>query len=92
MLRAYAKYMRQGGTPFAQDYIEGALRNNVDITRYLVQLFEARFDPGRQDGTAATSPPTARAGRPSAPTSRSASCARWTTSPASTTTGSCAPT
>ena len=25
VLRAYAKYMRQGGTPFAQDYIEGAL-------------------------------------------------------------------
>ncbi len=49
VLRAYAKYMRQGGTPFAQDYIEGALRNNVEITRYLVQLFEARFDPGRRD-------------------------------------------
>ena len=47
VLRAYAKYMRQGGTPFAQDYIEDALRNNVEITRYLVQLFEARFDPGR---------------------------------------------
>ena len=50
LLRAYAKYMRQGGTPFAQDYIEDALRNNVDITRYLVQLFEARFDPGRKRG------------------------------------------
>ena len=50
LLRAYAKYMRQGGTPFAQDYIEDALRNNVDITRYLVQLFEARFDPGRKAG------------------------------------------
>ncbi len=49
VLRAYAKYMRQGGTPFAQDYIENALRNNVDITRYLVQLFEARFDPGRPE-------------------------------------------
>ncbi|MET0837787.1 MAG: NAD-glutamate dehydrogenase, partial [Marmoricola sp.] len=49
LLRAYAKYMRQGGTPFAQDYIEGALRNNVEITRYLVKLFEARFDPGRPD-------------------------------------------
>ncbi len=49
VLRAYAKYMRQGGTPFAQDYIEGALRNNVDITRYLVHLFEARFDPGRAE-------------------------------------------
>ncbi len=47
LLRAYAKYMRQGGTPFAQDYIEGALRHNVEITRHLVRLFEARFDPGR---------------------------------------------
>ncbi|HSV37517.1 MAG TPA: NAD-glutamate dehydrogenase, partial [Nocardioidaceae bacterium] len=46
LLRAYAKYMRQGGTPFAQDYIEGALKGNVDITRLLVALFEARFDPG----------------------------------------------
>ncbi len=46
VLRAYAKYMRQGNSPFALDYIEGALRNNVDITRLLVQLFEARFEPG----------------------------------------------
>ncbi|WP_307816430.1 NAD-glutamate dehydrogenase [Nocardioides limicola] len=45
LLRAYAKYMRQGGTPFAQDYIEDALRSNADLTRLLVQLFEARFDP-----------------------------------------------
>ena len=45
VLRAYAKYMRQGNSPFAQDYIEDALRINVDITRLLVQLFEARFDP-----------------------------------------------
>ena len=49
VLRAYAKYMRQGGTPFAQDYIEGALRNNVDITRLLVSLFEALFNPGKND-------------------------------------------
>ncbi len=47
VLRAYAKYMRQGNSPFALDYIEEALRNNVDITRLLVQLFEARFDPGK---------------------------------------------
>ena len=47
VLRAYAKYMRQGNSPFALDYIEDALRNNVDITRLLVQLFESRFDPGK---------------------------------------------
>jgi len=46
VLRAYAKYMKQGNTPFAVDYIEEALRSNVDITKLLVQLFEARFDPG----------------------------------------------
>jgi glutamate dehydrogenase len=53
VLRAYAKYMRQGGTPFAQDYIEDALQQNVDITRALVALFEARFDPGRSGDIAA---------------------------------------
>ncbi len=47
VLRAYAKYMRQGNSPFAQDYIEEALRGNVDLTRLLVALFEARFDPKR---------------------------------------------
>jgi glutamate dehydrogenase len=55
LLRAYAKYMRQGGTPFAQDYIEEALQGNVEITRYLVKLFEARFDPGRNAAIAADS-------------------------------------
>lgn len=45
LLRAYAKYMRQGGSPFALDSIEGALAGNVDITRLLVRLFETRFDP-----------------------------------------------
>ena len=45
VLRAYAKYMKQGNSPFALDYIEDALRNNVDITRLLVLLFEVRFDP-----------------------------------------------
>ena len=53
VLRAYAKYMRQGNSPFALDYIEGALRGNVDITRMLVQLFETRFDPGLEIDTEA---------------------------------------
>ncbi|MCY7400575.1 MAG: NAD-glutamate dehydrogenase [Nocardioides sp.] len=49
VLRAYAKYLKQGNSPFALDYIEDALSSNVDITRLLVELFEARFDPGRTD-------------------------------------------
>ena len=47
MLRAYQKYLRQGGTPFSQSYIEDAMLANVGIVRLLVELFEARFDPGR---------------------------------------------
>ncbi len=49
VLRAYAKYLKQGNSPFALDYIEEALRSNVDITRLLVELFESRFSPGRGD-------------------------------------------
>ena len=49
VLRAYAKYLKQGNSPFALDYIQDALSSNVDISRLLVQLFEARFDPGRSD-------------------------------------------
>ncbi len=45
VLRAYAKYLRQVGTTFSQEYIERCLRLNVDIARLLVRLFEARFDP-----------------------------------------------
>jgi len=46
VLRAYARHMQQGGTPFAQGSIEDALRVNLDITRLLVELFEVRFRPG----------------------------------------------
>ncbi len=45
VLRAYAKYMRQGGTPFAQDYIEDALTHNVDITRSLVAAVRGALRP-----------------------------------------------
>ncbi|WP_183098777.1 NAD-glutamate dehydrogenase [Nocardioides pelophilus] len=45
LLRAYAKYMRQGNSPFAIDSIEGALADNVELARMLVKLFETRFDP-----------------------------------------------
>jgi glutamate dehydrogenase len=60
VLRAYAKYMKQGNSPFALDYIEEALRGNTDITRLLVQLFEARFDPGRNGLAADAEARTAR--------------------------------
>jgi glutamate dehydrogenase len=49
VLRAYARHMRQAGTPFAQESIETALQGNVDVARTLVALFEARFDPALPD-------------------------------------------
>ncbi|HEY0889683.1 MAG TPA: NAD-glutamate dehydrogenase [Nocardioides sp.] len=49
LLRAYASYLRQAGTPFAQATIEAALRENVVIARSLVELFHERFDPDRPD-------------------------------------------
>ncbi|GAA5079869.1 NAD-glutamate dehydrogenase [Streptomyces similanensis] len=48
VLRAYAKYLRQAGSTFSQDYMEDTLRNNVHTTRLLVSLFEARMAPERQ--------------------------------------------
>ncbi|NNG40249.1 NAD-glutamate dehydrogenase [Flexivirga sp. ID2601S] len=47
VLRAISKYLRQIGFTFSQNYIEQALRGNVDLARSLVDLFEARFDPAR---------------------------------------------
>ncbi|MFD3542816.1 NAD-glutamate dehydrogenase [Streptomyces sp. NPDC058662] len=48
VLRAYAKYLRQAGSTFSQDYMEDTLRNNVHTTRLLISLFEARMSPARQ--------------------------------------------
>jgi glutamate dehydrogenase len=50
VMRAYAKYLRQAGTTFSQDYIERVLRSNIALTRLMVRLFESRFDPDRQAG------------------------------------------
>ncbi|HZY66106.1 MAG TPA: NAD-glutamate dehydrogenase, partial [Rubrobacteraceae bacterium] len=48
ILRAYAKYLRQTGTTFSQDYMEDALAGNAHITRLLAELFLVRFDPESQ--------------------------------------------
>ncbi|MGW4383067.1 NAD-glutamate dehydrogenase [Kitasatospora sp. NPDC004531] len=50
VLRAYAKYLRQAGSTFSQDYMEDALRNNTHTTRLLVNLFEARLSPSHRSG------------------------------------------
>ncbi|MGD0373870.1 MAG: NAD-glutamate dehydrogenase [Streptosporangiaceae bacterium] len=50
VLRAYAKYLRQTGSTFSQDYVEQVLAANITVTRLLVRLFESRFDPDRRHG------------------------------------------
>ena len=50
ILRALAKYLRQAQAPFSQDYMEQTLRNNFAISRKLVELFKAKFDPAQQAG------------------------------------------
>ena len=45
VLRAYAKYLRQVGVAYSQDYIEDAILAHRRTTLALVQLFEVRFDP-----------------------------------------------
>src|ERR671911_248778 len=47
VMRAYAKYLRQAGSTFSQDYLEACLSAHVEIARLLVDLFETRFDPDR---------------------------------------------
>ena len=49
VLRMYAKYFKQIGFTFSQDYIETALSNHTVIAKKLVQLFECRFDPEYSD-------------------------------------------
>jgi len=45
IVRAYAKYLRQAGVPFSQDYMERALTAYPKVARLLVDLFVTRFDP-----------------------------------------------
>jgi glutamate dehydrogenase len=50
LLRACARYLRQAGMRFSEEYVQRVLRSNAAITRLLVRLFESRFDPSRQGG------------------------------------------
>ncbi|GAA0266870.1 NAD-glutamate dehydrogenase [Cryptosporangium japonicum] len=45
VLRAYAKYLRQAGSRWSQEYVERVLAEHPTIARQLVDLFTARFDP-----------------------------------------------
>ena len=45
ILRAYARYLRQIGTPYGQEYLADTLMAHAPVAVALVRLFEARFAP-----------------------------------------------
>lgn len=47
VIRAYCKYLLQIGTPFSQNYMAETLAKYPVISRMLLELFEAMFDPAR---------------------------------------------
>ena len=53
ILRAYCKYRLQAWKAFSQPYMEETCARHPDITRRLIELFMARFDPSRESGRAA---------------------------------------
>jgi len=49
ILRAYARYLRQAGSPYSQEYIETTVLAHTDIATALVRLFETRFGADDSD-------------------------------------------
>jgi glutamate dehydrogenase len=49
MLRGYCKYLLQTGVTFSQSYMEETLNRYPSIAGLLVELFEAGFDPEREN-------------------------------------------
>jgi glutamate dehydrogenase len=49
VVRALARYLRQIGFPFSQQYIESTVVRHGTITRLLIALFTHRFDPAITD-------------------------------------------
>ncbi len=49
ILRGYCKYLQQVGIPFSQSYMEETLNRYPAIANLLVELFNAKFDPLRED-------------------------------------------
>ena len=49
ILRACAKFLRQSGMAFSQEYMEKTLAGNPDIAALLVSLFRARHDPDQEN-------------------------------------------
>jgi len=53
LARALARYLRQAGIPYSQDYLWTTAVAHADITAHIIALFHARFDPDLPEGEAA---------------------------------------
>lgn len=50
-IRAYCKYLLQTGITYSQSYMEETLSRHPFMARLLVELFDARFNPARDEET-----------------------------------------
>jgi len=50
VLRAYRRFRSQVGTTFSTEYVNDVLVENAAVSRHLIELFAARFDPVRAAG------------------------------------------
>ncbi|KAB0677581.1 NAD-glutamate dehydrogenase [Aureimonas leprariae] len=57
VLRAYARYLRQAGIPYAQDFIADVLVRHGGIARLVWRFFAASFDPAEAGSQAAPAHP-----------------------------------
>ncbi|MCB8840667.1 NAD-glutamate dehydrogenase [Aurantimonas sp. VKM B-3413] len=57
VLRAYARYLRQGGLPYSPDYLAAALVRQPKIASRLWDLFAASFDPAEAGNAAGAQAP-----------------------------------
>ena len=53
LLRAYGRYLQQAGIPQNQDFVASTLNRYPEITRQLLALFAARFEPEKNGDAAA---------------------------------------
>ena len=49
VFRAYCKYLQQTNIPFSAAYMADSVSRHPGMSRVLIELFEARFDPGREN-------------------------------------------
>ncbi len=48
LIRAYARFLRQAQIPFSETYMQDTLAVNPKLTKLIVELFTARFDPSNE--------------------------------------------